>query len=374
MIYFDNAATGGFKPNSVKEIVETVTKYLCANPGRSGHTLSVTGEKIVCSCREKLSNFFDGTFERVVFTKNCTEALNVAIFGTLKKGGHVITTVYEHNSVLRPLYHLKNLGLITLTVIAPSKDIPLEKQIENSIIKDTYLIVCSSASNVTGEILPIRKIGEIAKKRSLLFLVDGAQGCGHIPLSLKDDNISMLAVAGHKGLYGIMGSGALVFNDTTEISPLLFGGTGTETFNHEMPSSYPERLEAGTLSLPAIASLGEGVSFVKDNLSHFAEQIKKATERIIDDLLGVKNVEVYSKPNSVGIVAIKFLNLDSAVASDILDKQYDIAVRGGFHCAPLLHQYLKTDDSGLVRISLAVQNSSNEISSLLSAIRKIAKL
>jgi cysteine desulfurase family protein len=372
MIYFDNAATTYKKPLCVK--LATLQGLSVANPGRSGHRLSLKAAQKIFKTRLMLQNFFNAPRqENVIFTQNCTEALNTAIFGTLKKGDHVITTVYEHNSVLRPLYHLKKLGLISLSIIAPSGDIPLEKQIENSIRKDTYLIVCSSASNVTGEVLPIRKIGEIAKKHSLLFLVDGAQGCGHIPLSLKDDNISMLAVAGHKGLYGIMGSGALVFNDTTEIAPLMFGGTGTETFNYEMPSSYPERLEAGTLSLPAIASLGEGVSFVKDNLHHFAEQIKKATERIIDDLSSVKNVKIYSNPNRVGIVAIKFLNIDSALACDTLDKEFDIAVRGGFHCAPLLHKFLKTDDSGLVRISLAVQNSSNEISSLLSAVKKIAK-
>lgn len=373
MIYLDNAATGGFKPRKVTEIIETTTKYLCANPGRSSHSLSLTGEKLIFSTREQIASMFDCPVERVIFTKNCTEALNTAIFGTLKKGGHVITTIYEHNSVLRPLQYLKSLGLIELDIVCPYKDIPLTQLIKKKIRKNTYLVVCTSASNVTGQILPIREVGDLCKRLGITFLVDGAQGGGHIPLSLVKDNISILCLAGHKGLYGVMGSGVLIFNQETTINPILFGGTGTETFNLSMPLSYPERLEAGTLSLPIIASLNEGVKFIQKNLTSFAFHIEKATEKIIGDLLAQENIKIYSKPNPVGIVAVGIKNLDSNFVCDILDKEYNIAVRGGFHCAPLIHKHLKTDKSGLVRISLAVQNTAREITCVIEALKKIAK-
>lgn len=373
MIYLDNAATGGFKPRAVTERVETVTKYLCANPGRSGHNLSLTAEKLVLSCREKLADFFDSSFDRVAFTKNCTEALNLAIFGTLRRGGHVITTTFEHNSVLRPLYHLAKKGYITLDIVCPTLEKDIYEVIEEKINPKTYLIACTSCSNVTGKVFPIRKIGELCKQKNILFLVDGAQGAGHIPLSIKKDNISMLALAGHKGLYGIMGSGALVFSDNVEISPLLLGGTGSETFNPDMPLDYPERLEAGTLNLPAIASLEEGINFLKNNLTHFSEQIEKTTEKIISDLYSIENITLYSRPNPAGIIAFNIRNLSSNKVSDLLNSEFDIAVRGGFQCAPLTHKFLNTLESGIVRVSLAVHNTSSEISFLLNAVEKISK-
>ena len=373
MIYLDNAATGGFKPRAVTETAQTVIKYLSANPGRSGHHLSVTGAKLVYSCRETLSKFFCCAEDRVVFTKNCTEALNLAIFGTLQKGRKVITTIYEHNSVLRPLYYLQNAGLINLEIVRPSALRDVADEIEERIDNNTYLIVCNAVSNVTGEILPIRKIGKIAKKYGVLFLVDGAQGGGHIPISLQQDDISMLAVAGHKGLYGIMGSGALLFSDDVEINPLTFGGTGIDSFSKTMPLNYPERLEAGTLNLPAIASLNEGVKYVSEHLLHFSEQTEKNTEKIISRLSEMKGVKLFSTPNPAGIVSFEIKDKESSMVADILSRDYDIAVRGGFHCAPLIHKFYGTEKSGLVRVSIAVQNSAHELSRLIDAIDKISK-
>jgi selenocysteine lyase/cysteine desulfurase len=257
--------------------------------------------------------------------------------------------------------------------VRPTIQKDIVEAIEEKIDKDTYLIVCTAVSNVTGEELPIRKIGELAKKHGLLFLVDGAQGAGHIPLSLKKDNISMLAMASHKGLYGIMGSGVLCFSDEVDIAPLTFGGTGTDSFMKDMPSSYPERLEAGTLNLPAIASLKEGINYISTNLNHFSEQLEKTTEKIISRLLEIERVKVYSKANKSGIISFLIDGMDSVMVADKLNSEYDIAVRGGFHCAPLTHKYLNTLDTGLVRASLAVQNSAHEISRFLEAVTKIAK-
>lgn len=372
MIYLDNAATGGFKPNSVIENAETVMKYLSANPGRSGHRLSVTGAEIVYNCRKVLADLFSGTPERVIFTKNCTEGLNLAIFGTVKQGGHVITTVYEHNSVLRPLFYLQKKGLITLDVISPDENGDIVSAIEKKITPYTYLIVCTAISNVTGKVLPIKKIGALSKTYGIYFLCDGAQAGGHIPLSLKDDNIDMLALAGHKGLYGIMGSGALVFSNKVEIEPLIMGGTGTESFNTEQPSCYPERLESGTLNLPAIAALYEGTLYVKKNLSTFSERLFSLTKSVIEKLSDVKNLKIYSEPNPAGIVALNFSAFPSSYVADILNDEFDIAVRAGLHCAPLMHKYLKTDKDGLVRISIAPQNTSRELLALIRAVTNIS--
>jgi len=371
MIYFDNAATGGFKPNAVLDTTFTTLKYLSANPGRSGHMLSVTGAKRIFETRESIANFFSCEPERVAFTKNCTEALNLAIFGTLKKGGHVITTIYEHNSVLRPLYYLEKLGLITLSIVSPAPDLSLATAIEAAFTKNTYLVVASAVSNVTGEILPLDDIKRICKEKGALLLVDGAQGAGHIPLKVQD-GINMIAFAGHKGLYGVMGSGGLVFNKDTDISPFILGGTGVDTFSTFAPTNYPERLETGTLNLPAICALKVGVEYVSRNLDTFASHLLGATKKVIDELSLINGIKIYSKANPSGIVSFELENLPSTEVSDILDKEFDVAVRGGFHCAPKMHEFLHTAENGLVRVSLAVQNSSLEIDYFLSAIKKLA--
>ncbi len=373
MIYFDNAATGGFKPSAVINAATTVTKYLCANPGRSAHRLAVTGEKIVYDCRCLLGQMFGATPERVILTKNCTEALNMAILGSVRAGGHVITTVFEHNSVLRPLYHLRDKGLISLDVVAPDKEQDIVQTISNKIKPETYLIAVTAISNVTGEVFPIRKVGEIAKEKGILFLVDGAQGGGHIPISVNKDYISMLALACHKGLYGIMGSGALILNGFVELCPITFGGTGVDSYSTTMPSNYPERLECGTVNLPAIAALCEGIRYARKNVSTFGEQLIFSSARLIDALKNIGNVTLYSNPNPAGIVSFGVNGLDSSFVADILNNEYDVAVRAGAHCAPLCHKHLNTQDFGLIRCSFAVQNTANEIDYFIKAIDKISK-
>ena len=372
MIYFDNAATGGFKPRAVYEAAEAVIKYLSANAGRSGHRLSVAGEKIVCGCREFLAEAFSASPDRVIFTKNCTEALNLAIFGTVKDGGDVITTVYEHNSVLRPLTHLSKTGKINLEIVAPKEGENVAEAVAKKLTDKTCLVAVTAASNVTGKALPVGLIGALCAKRGVPFLCDGAQAAGHIPLSIKKQNISMLAVPAHKGLYGIMGAGALIFSDDTEIKPLLYGGTGSESYNLDQPSIYPERLEAGTLNLPAIAAFKEGAEYSLKNEENFAEKLFVATEKLINGLKEIPEITCYSKPNVSGIVSFAFDNLPSSEAADILDSEYDVAVRGGLHCAPLMHEYLGTDKTGLIRASLAVQNTSGEINYFLRAAKEIA--
>lgn len=369
MIYFDNAATGGFKVHAAISAAESVMKFLSANPGRSGHRLSSTGAKIVAECREVLADMFGADSSRVIFTKNCTEALNTAIFG-LPLSGRVITTDYEHNSVLRPLYKLARDGKISLEILPAENIIESIKNLDTSGVS---AIVTTAVSNVTGKILPIKEIGEFAKEKGIYYIVDGAQGAGHIPLSVKEQNISCLAVAGHKGLGGIMGSGALIIADDVEVSPLTFGGTGTETFSEDMPTFYPERLEAGTLNLPAIASLLEGARHIKRNLVHFALTVENYTERLINGLSVIEKVTLYSDKNPAGIVSFKINGKSSQEVADMLNNDFDVAVRGGFHCAPLAHKSLGTEKEGLVRASLSVYNSASEIEYFVKAIKRIAE-
>ena len=261
--------------------------------------------------------------------------------------------------MLRPLTHLKNEGKISLDIVFPEKDENIAEAIAKKITDKTCLVAATTVSNVTGKALPVGLIG--------------AQGAGHLPLSLSKQNISMLAVPAHKGLYGIMGAGALIFKDDQDIKPLLFGGTGNESFNLEQPSCYPERLEAGTLNLPAIAAFKEGASYALKNSDIFAEKLFSATEKIVEAANATPRVKCYSKPNPSGIVALEFENFPSAEASDILNARYDVAVRGGLHCAPLLHEYLGTKEDGLVRVSLAVQNTAGEINYFIKAMREMAK-
>ncbi len=374
MIYFDNAATGGFKPHAVYETTGNVIKYLCANPGRSGHRLSVTGAELVFNARKIIAETFNAKPERVIFTKNCTEALNTAIFGSLKIGGHVITTVYEHNSVLRPLSYLQSKGLISLDVVCDEENKTLVDAIEEKICPATYMVIVSGASNVTGKTLPIKKIGELCHKKGLQFVVDGAQAGGHISMDIQALHIDALCLAGHKGLYGIMGAGALVLSDNVNPSPLTFGGTGTESFNLNQPTCYPERLESGTLNLPAIASMLEGVRYVKNNCKTFGDTLLSYTTALINYLKENNKIKIYSEPNKIGIVAFSVKDIPSTDVADVLNSEYDIAVRGGLHCAPLMHKFLKTEKEGLVRVSLAVQNSTRELAFLVRALNKICNV
>lgn len=373
MIYFDNAATGGYKPYGVTETAINVIKYLNANPGRSGHRLSRTAADLVYSSRKTLSEFFGAkTPANVIFTKNCTEALNTAIHGTVKKGGSVITTVFEHNSVLRPLFTLKERGLIDVSVVSPENGFFITAaDIEKVFDESVYLVAVTGASNVTGAANDIAGIGEFLRDKNALFLVDGAQAAGHIRLNAQDMNINMLAVAGHKGMMAIAGSGALILNEA-DVLPLTEGGTGTESFNPLQPDCYPERLEAGTLNLPAICSLEEGARYLINNLDYVNKCLTEATEYLINKLSKNPRAKIYSQKNAAGIAAFSLSGIPSTDLAEILSNEYDIAVRGGFHCAPLCHKFLKTDEDGLLRVSLAINNTRREINEFIAAIDKIS--
>lgn len=372
MIYFDNAATGGFKPSEVTDAAYNAMKYLNANAGRSGHRLSLLASRYVYETRKLLSDFFDAYgAERIVFTSNCTEALNVALFGLPLKGGNVVTTVTEHNSVLRPLFALEKRGDVSLTFVSPKTGSVTREDVEAKLNEKTRLVAVNAVSNVTGTPNDLEGIGDLLRKKKILFLVDGAQAAGHLPLSMKKLKIDVLCAAGHKGLSALPGVGVLAFSPRAAISPLLFGGTGVDTFNPSMPEDYPEKLEAGTLNLPAILSLSEGIRILRDTLPYVSNQLKKLTEYLIGKLSERPFVTLKSASNSSGIVAFSHAEIPSQELAQILSDRYDIAVRGGFHCAPLMHRYLNSEKLGLVRVSLSPMNTRKEINDFVSALDEI---
>ena len=371
MIYFDNAATGGRKPDRVLTAVKGAMQ-VCANPGRSGHKLSLACAETTQNCRALLSEYFEGYgFERTIFTKNCTEALNLALLGLLKKGDHVVTTCLEHNSVLRPLELLRQKGEITYDVCPLINGEITPKQILRLIKPNTRLVALTCASNVTGKEVPVYEIKQLLPE-NILLVCDGAQGGGHVKISMKKWGIDALALAGHKGLMGIQGSGALLLSNRCEPEPLVYGGTGSNSFSLDMPDFYPDRLEAGTLSFPAIVSLFEGVQFLMAEGKKSNEKNYLLTKYLCEKLHANPDYKLYSTPNLCGIVAFAHRELQSEIISHILSDVFDIAVRGGLHCAPLAHRALKTDENGLVRVSFSHYNSFAEIDELLIALKKIA--
>lgn len=372
MIYLDNAATGGEKPAAVQNAVLAALQA-CANPGRSGHSRSIAVAERVLACRRLLSDLFDGFgFERVVFTKNCTEALNLAILGTLREGDHAVTTCLEHNSVLRPLEYLKKTRGVTYSV-APLVDGKLLPETIASLVRpETKLCCVTSASNVTGETPDLFAVRMRLPER-VLFLVDGAQGAGHLPLKMRAAGIDFLALAGHKGLHAIQGAGALLFSERVSPDPVLFGGTGSESFNLDMPAFYPDRLESGTLSYPAISSLFEGALIVQARRSEGARKLISVTGAVAEAVASMDGFTAYSAANACGISAFAHEKIPSEELAGILSERFGIAVRGGLHCAPLAHRALGTFPAGLVRASFSPFQGMREAHALLDALRRIAE-
>ena len=376
MIYFDNAATGGAKPPAVLSAACEAIRSANANPGRSGHALSVTLAENLLKCRKLLDEFFGGFgYERTVFTKNCTEALNAAVFGFANGAQgtpHVITTVLEHNSVLRPLFFLERTKKIGLTVLeADGSGRVSAAAFRNACREDTAAAVFTLASNVTGSAIDPAEV-RAALPEKVLLLCDGAQACGHIPIDMRRQGIDALCAAGHKGMHGIAGSGFLLFSERFSPAPLLYGGTGSESANPDMPAFYPDRLEAGTLNYPAAMSLFEGAIYLKAHMQENAAYIENTARMLDNGLRRIRGIRVYSEPNPFGIVSFRCEALQSEFFAQELSDRYGIAVRGGLHCAPLAHRALGTSDGGLVRASLSEFNTPHEVQAFLLAAEKIA--
>lgn len=368
MIYLDNAATSFYKPKEVKDAVKKSLEFLTANPGRSAHKPSRQIADVVYETREVIKNFFDALDYEVVFTKNSTEALNLAILGTLNKGDHVVCTCYEHNSVLRPLEHLKSSG-IEYTVVECVL-IDFHKEFIKYIKPNTKLVITNAVSNVTGEVCDIESVGKFCKDNHILYLVDGAQSSGHEEISLKKSNVDMYAFSGHKGLLSITGVGGLIVRKSHKLNPILFGGTGTESENLNQPLDLPDGYEAGTIPTIPIASLKAGIEYLNENFEKIYEKEQILSNYLYNSLKNLDFLTIYSKPTSKNVFSFNVKGKDSSMVANILD-EYNICVRSGLHCAPLVHKYLKTIESGAVRVSLDFHNTKQDIDYLIKVLKII---
>ena len=375
MIYFDNGATSFPKPLAMIRAMEDCLLNYCGNPGRSGHYLSIkTGEEVY-KVRRTLANLIGSeTPERIVFTKNTTEALNLGIKGLLKSGDHVVTSSVEHNSVYRPLKALERKG-VTHSIVRAEKDSTLNPlSIEKAIRPNTKLMVVTAATNTTGAKMPLAELSRIARKKGIIFMVDGAQGLGNMPINVKDIGIDLLAAPGHKGLLGPQGTGFLYVNPSFSLESLIEGGTGTDSKNRLQPGEFPDGYEAGTVNAPSIIGLGQSAAFVEkigaEVIGQYEEELISLLE---EDLRNMSFIKVYG-PKAENKTGISLFNMDGIGAeevTEILSSQYNIAVRGGYHCAGLAHKTIGTWNCGAVRVSVGPFNTRKEIKKLVEALWKI---
>ena len=379
-IYLDNAATSFPKPESVyKAVSDTLRKY-GSSPGRGGHKMSIQTERLIFETREKIASFFNiPNSSNVIFTFNVTMGINLALKGFLKAGDHVLTSSMEHNAVMRPLKRLENppLGGISKTVVKCSNEGFLNpKDIEKEIMPNTKLIVITHASNVTGTILPIREVGEIAREKGIAFFVDAAQSAGLLPIDVQRDNIDMLGCTGHKSLFGPQGTGFLYIKDGFDVKPLIEGGTGSNSESDEMPDFIPDKYQAGTLNTPGIAGLGAGIEFIQnEGLKKIRDKELHLTSEIMKGLKDIKGVKLYGSLNPLDRVAVVSFNIegkDPADVGNILNEKYDIMSRVGLHCAPNAHRTIGTFPEGTVRVSVGYFNTEGDIDKLIKAVKGIA--
>ncbi|WP_069650888.1 aminotransferase class V-fold PLP-dependent enzyme [Caloranaerobacter ferrireducens] len=378
MIYLDNAATTFPKPEEVYQAMLESMKEFGANPGRSGHKLALKAGRAIYETRELLSKLFNiENPMNIIFTSNATEGLNLGIKGILKSGDHVITTSMEHNSVLRPLKALENIGVET-TIIQCDKTGMIDiKDIEKNIRQNTKMIITTHASNVTGTLFPIDEISKIAHKNGLLYMVDAAQTAGVYDIDVKNMNIDILVFPGHKSLLGPQGTGGIYIREGIDVMQMKEGGTGSRSESLIQPEMLPDKFESGTPNTPGIVGLGAGIKFIlKTGIDNIRKHEEELTEYFIEELKEIDKVKIYGPcdvKKQAPVVSINLGEEDSSEVSYILDRVFNIAVRPGLHCAPLAHKTIGTFEQGVVRFSIGYFNTHEDIEEAIKAIREIAK-
>lgn len=378
VIYLDNAATSWPKPPQVAEAMERNMKEAAANPGRGSHAMAVTASRTVFETRKRLSALFGiANPNDIAFTLNTTHALNLAIQGLLKPGDHVVATSLEHNSVRRPLEALKRRLGIEVTFVPTDRQGRLDLNRAEAAIRDkTKLMAVTHGSNLLGSIMPVKELGMLSRARGVKLLVDAAQTAGALPIDVAKMNIDLLAFPGHKGLMGPQGTGGLYIHPELDLEPLMYGGTGSRSESPEQPQVRPDRYEAGTPNTVGLAGLSEGVSFVlRETVEKIGEKERKLTSLLMKGLLEITGVSVLGPgpdEERTAIVAFLIEGADPSEVAFILDRQFGIAVRSGFHCTPLGHETAGTTDSGAVRASPGYFTTETEIVSLIEAVKEIA--
>lgn len=375
MIYFDNAATTYPKPHSVISALTGALIEYGANPGRAGHRLSMKTAEAVYSAREKCADFFGAKVENTAFMLNCTYALNTAIKGILKNGDHIICSDIEHNAVLRPIYACsKDRNAAYSFARTHDDDNETAAEFERHINRRTKAIVCTLAGNVTGKILPVKRIGEICRRYNLCFIVDAAQGAGLIPIKLSD-GINIICAAGHKGLYGPMGTGLLVTDGKYRLNTLVEGGTGSASKELVQPEFLPDRFESGTINTAGAISLGAGIDFIRNKgIETIYNHEMTLCRKFYKGLLAVPGVKLYTGFPDEKYAAVVPFNIGNRTSEEIASKLSDMGfcLRGGYHCAYPVHKKIGTDSVGAVRFSPSVFSTNSEVTALLKAISRIS--
>lgn len=374
MIYFDNAATTLHKP---QEVIDAVIKAMTSmgNAGRGNTSASMEATHTIFEARENIAKFFNiEDSSNIAFTSNSTEALNTAIKGTLKSGDHVITTMLEHNSVLRPLYEMEKRGVEISFIETDNLGNPLYADINKLIKSNTKAIICTHASNLTGNLVDIKFIGNLCKEKNLLFIVDVSQTAGVFPIDVKKMNIDILCFTGHKSLLGPQGTGGIYVKDGIEITPLKSGGTGILTYEKQQPSKMPTHLEAGTLNGHGIAGLNAGIEFInKTGIDIIRKKEEELMWRFYNEIKNLPNIKIYGDFNTNDRCPIVTINIGEFDSGDVAEEllAQGVSTRAGGHCAPLMHEALGTVNQGAVRFSFSYFNTFEEVDEVIEILKNI---
>lgn len=379
IIYLDNGATSYPKPEEVYQFMDYFYRNFGVNPGRSGYDLCLEAGEMVENTRRMLTEFFNGDDpNRLCFTYNSTDALNLAIFGLLEPGDHAITTTIEHNSVLRPLYHLSLEGVEVDYVPFNQQGFVEPDDIKKKIKKNTKVVVVNHASNVIGTVQPVKEIGRICREHGLTFVIDASQSAGKVPIDMKDMNIDVVCFTGHKSLLGPTGIGGLCVGENVNIKIRRAGGTGVRSAQRTHLEEYPYRLEYGTPNVLGIAGLHAGLKWIQEKgLENIHHHEMKLTEMLVNGLKQIEGVTLYCQDDLHQHISVMAFNVDGLEAQDVgimLDADYNIACRTGLHCAPLVHEQLGTDKiKGAVRFGIGPFNTEEHIKTAIEAVREIVE-
>lgn len=377
MIYLDNAATTRTKPPAVaRAVLEALSSY--GNCGRGGHQGALSAARTIYETREKIAALLGcPRADHVCFTQNSTQALNIAVCGLLRPGDHVISTDLEHNSVLRPLYRLRDAGAAVDFVPADSRGRLDYCGFERLLRPETKAIVCTHASNLTGDAVDIARVGRFAREHGLLFILDASQTAGVLPIDLAAMGIDVVCFTGHKSLMGPQGTGGLCLREGLEIRPFTVGGTGVQSYSEAQPGEYPTRLEAGTLNGHGLAGLSAALDFLSETgiarIHAHEDALARRFYKAVRDLPGVTVYGDFSAPVRAPVVTLNIGDFDSAEVSDELAERFGIATRPGAHCAPRLHRALGTEEQGAVRFSWSYFNTEEETAAAAEAVRVLAR-